>query len=412
MNEWLNQTSSWARRACAAMIPCVAVAVLGMTRPCAGQGVPDTMSTFTSHDASLTPERAEELSRQHTTLTLAALKVLSPEVARALSESRSVDPARGTMLVFLALRRLDADAARQLARHVGSVSLPAIESISAEAAEALVTHSGVVLSLEGLEHVSPEVARALAKTQRTWLDLGITSLPPEIAVILADCNSHLSFTGIESVPIESARALIRHRRSLDFGKARVTPEVAEVLLEHQGLIGVSLAKRLEPGVGDVLARHKFDLGLALEEIDSVALARKLFSGQHHSSSVENLRTMSPEVAAEYVRCHPGYLKRLDTLSVEAAKELAKDTQDIDLPAITKLSPELATALTDRKPAVYLRGLKSLDGPDAVRVAEALASTPAPIYMEFLERVSAPALAALREKATITLPPDDKLTMVP
>ena len=40
------------------------------------------------------------------------------------------------MLVFLALRRLDADAARQLARHVGSVSLPAIESISAEAAEA------------------------------------------------------------------------------------------------------------------------------------------------------------------------------------------------------------------------------------------------------------------------------------
>ena len=163
---------------------------------------------------------------------------------------------------------------------------------------------------------------------------------------------------------------------------------------------------------DVLARHKFDLGLALEEIDSVALARKLFSGQHHSSSVENLRTMSPEVAAEYVRCHPGYLKRLDTLSVEAVKELAKDTQDIDLPAITKLSPELATALTDRKPAVYLRGLKSLDGPDAVRVAEALASTPAPIYMEFLERVSAPALAALREKATITLPPDDKLTMEP
>ena len=74
MNEWLNQTSSWARRACAAMIPCVAVAVLGMTRPCEGQGVPDTMSTFTSHDASLTPERAEELSRQHTTLTLAAFE--------------------------------------------------------------------------------------------------------------------------------------------------------------------------------------------------------------------------------------------------------------------------------------------------------------------------------------------------
>jgi hypothetical protein len=98
--------------------------------------------------------------------------------------------------------------------------------------------------------------------------------------------------------------------------------------------------------------------------------------------------------------------------VEAARELAKDTQDIELPAITRLSPELATVLTDRKPAVYLRGIRSLDGPEAVQVAEALASTPAPIYVEFLERVSARALAVLRTKPTIKLPPDEKLTIVP
>jgi hypothetical protein len=33
-------------------------------------------------------------------------------------------------------------------------------------------------------------------------------------------------------------------------------------------------------------------------------------------------------------------------------------------------------------------------------------------MEYLERVSAPALAALRKKATIKIPPDQKLTIVP
>jgi hypothetical protein len=98
--------------------------------------------------------------------------------------------------------------------------------------------------------------------------------------------------------------------------------------------------------------------------------------------------------------------------LEAAKELAKGNHYIDFPAITKLSPELATALTERTRAVYLSGLKSLDGPDAVAVAEALASTPAPVYMEYLERVSAPALAALRKKATIKIPPDQKLTIVP
>lgn len=376
------------------------------------QGVPDTMSTFTSQETSLSPDRAKDLSREHTTLTLAALETLSPEVAAGLSEPRSDDRHRGAEIILSAVRHIDSDAASELARYVGSVSLPAIESISGDAAAALVNHSGVVLRLDGLQHVSPEVASVLVKAQRTWLYLGINSLTPEIAEILADCNSHLSFTGIDSLPVESARALVRHRRSLDFGKARITPEVAEVLLDHQGLIGVSLAKRLEPGVGDVLARHRFGLGLGLEEIDSVPLARKVFcDGLVASSSVRRLRTMSPEIATEYVRCRPGYLKSLDTLSVEAAKELAKDAQDIDLPAITKLSPELALALTDRKPAVYLGGLKSLDGPDAVAVAEALASTPAPIYVEFLERVSAAALVALRKKATITLPPDEKLTIV-
>jgi hypothetical protein len=122
--------------------------------------------------------------------------------------------------------------------------------------------------------------------------------------------------------------------------------------------------------------------------------------------------MSPEIAAEYAQRNPGYLERLDSLSVEAARELAKGNLEIKLPAVTKISPELATALTDRVRPVYLSGIKALDGPDAVAVAEALASTPAPIWMTSLERVSAPAFAALRKKDTITLPPDDKLTIVP
>jgi hypothetical protein len=122
--------------------------------------------------------------------------------------------------------------------------------------------------------------------------------------------------------------------------------------------------------------------------------------------------MSPAIAAEYAAHYRGGLVRLDTLTADAARELAKCKEEITFFAITKLSPELATALTERTRAVYLSGLKSLDGPDAVAVAEALASTPAPVYIDYLERVSAPALAALRKKATIKIPPDEKLTIVP
>jgi hypothetical protein len=92
--------------------------------------------------------------------------------------------------------------------------------------------------------------------------------------------------------------------------------------------------------------------------------------------------------------------------------LATVSSWIRLHGLTRLTPELAKALTDRLPPVHFLGIKTLDGPDALAVAETLASAPAPVYLGNLERVSAPALAALRKKATITLPPDERLTIVP
>jgi hypothetical protein len=279
-------------------------------------------------------------------------------------------------------------------------------------AAALVGSPGQSLEIPDVREVSPEAARALADGKRGKVVVGLTSLSIEIAEILAKFKGSLCFPRLETLSLNAAAALDKHRRTLDLGPARITPDVAEVLLRHDARIGLTGVKRLDPGVGDILARHKSEVVLFLDEIDSASLARKLFSESNRDASVENLRTMSPEIAAEYARQDPGYLKCLDRLSVEAARELAKGNLEIKLPAVTKLSPELATALTDRTDAVYLRGIKALDGPDAVAVAEALASTPAPIWMTSIERVSARALAALRKKDTIRLPPEEELTIVP
>ena len=362
---------------------------------------------FVYEEAALTPEKAQELAQRHAVLTLLKVTEISAEVAENL-----VTPYLDTFLTLPALKSIDAEAAVKLSVRRGYLRLWGVTSLTPEQAAALVGSPGQGLEVTGVRDITPEVARALVQGKRDKLGLGLTTLSTDIAEILAEFPGKLWFPRLETLSREAAAALAKHRKAIDLGAAHISPDVAEILLRHDGPIGLTSVRKLAPGVGDILAKHKAEVWLELEDIDSVPLARKLFSEPNAPSSVENLRTMSPAIAAEYAAHYHGGLVRLDTLTVDAARELAKCKQAIRFFAITKLSPELATALTERTRAVYLSGLKSLDGPDAVAVAEALASTPAPVYIEHLERVSAPALAALRKKATIKIPPDEKLTIVP
>jgi hypothetical protein len=376
-------------------------------------------SGFVYTEATITPEKARELAQQYRVLTLANVTEVSSAVAKALAT-----PDEDTFLTLPALANLDEEAALMLAQRYGCLRLWGLKSVTPEVAAALVSHDGDRLELNGIKEISPAAARALAKGRRSWgISVGLIDLPPEIAAILAEFRYDLDFPYLETLSLESAKAIAEHGEvvqrgsetvgpTLDLGKARLTPAIAEALLAHDGPLSLNRLRKLEPGVGDILAKHRFEVLLMLEEIDSVALARKIFSQSHRSSSVARLRTMSPEIATEYARLDPGEILALETLTPEAATALGAGSRSIALRGVTHLTPELARALTDRQPPVYLFGIKTLDGPDAVAVAEALASTPAPVYMERLERVSAPALAALRKKATITLPPDEKLTIVP
>jgi len=364
---------------------------------------------FVYEGESLTLEQARALPPPRAVLTLLNVKELTPEVAGII-----VNPHIQTFLTLPALQAVDVATAVALSGHGGYLRLWGIETLAPDVAEALTKSPGESLELTGVRDISPEVARALANGKRGQLVLGTRRLSGEIAAILANFHGDLWFPRLETLSLEAATGFSKHRRDLNLGPAHITPDVAEVLLRHDASIGLTGVKRLAPGVEDILAKHMFEVRLMLDEIDSAPLARKLFSQTGRSASVCCFLTMSSEIAAEYARHYPppGYLERLESLSVEAARELAKGNLEIKLPAVTELSPELATALTDRTDAVYLRGIKALDGPDAVAVAEALASTRGPIWMTSLERVSASALATLRKKDTITLPPDDKLTIVP
>lgn len=358
-------------------------------------------------EPTITPWKARTLAREHHVLTLLKVSEITVDVAKSL-----VIPHEDTFLTCPAVEKLDAKAAEALAKRPGYLRLWGLKALTPETAAALIGHKGQTVELTGVREITAAVATAISRGKRYGIELGLTSISVDVASELAKFQGEIFLPDMESLSIEAAMAFRGHKSHLDLGKAKITADVAEILLLHEGEIGMIGVKRLEPGVGDILARHKAEVYLQLEEIDSVPLARKMFKASNASNSVHDLRTMSPEIAAEYAREDPGYLAHLDLLSPEAATELAKCENDLTLPELTDLTPRLVTCLTNRRPAVYLTGIKSLEGDEAVRVAEALASTPAPVYLEFLERVSEPALAALRKKPSIKLPPIEKLKVVP
>jgi hypothetical protein len=358
-------------------------------------------------ESTITPWKARTLAREHHVLTLLKVSEITVDVAKSL-----VIPHEDTFLTCPAVEKLDAKAAAALAKRPGYLRLWGLKALTPETAAALVGHKGQTVELTGVREITAAVAAAISGGKRYGIELGLTSISVHVASELAKFQGEIFLPDMESLSIEAAMAFRVHKSHLDLGKAKITADVAEILLLHEGEIGMIGVKRLEPGVGDILARHKAEVYLQLEEIDSVPLARKMFKASNASNSVHDLRTMSPEIAAEYAREDPGYLANLDSLPLDAAKELARGPHELDFPALSRIAPDVASTLTDRKYSVYLTGIKSLEGDEGVRVAEALASTPAPVFLEFLERVSEPALAALRKKPSIKLPPIEKLKVVP
>jgi hypothetical protein len=280
------------------------------------------------------------------------------------------------------------------------------------------TKTGEDLDLSGLTDLSVEVAEILAPTDVIAVWLGLRTVDVDLARALVPVRGYLIFPDLETLSAEAAAELAKHRGPLNLGTVKLTPEAATALLAYRGWFSMAGVKRLEPGVGDIIANYESDVSLGLEAIDSVALARMLFRGPHRPVALDNLKTLSPEIARELVDSGaPVSLHRLETLSPEAARELARYEYDMSFRGLKALTPATAVALTDRQPRLvgagdYLKGIKALDGPDAVAIAEALASTPGVVYLTYLERVSAKALAVLRTKPAIHLPPDDKLTIVP
>lgn len=262
---------------------------------------------FASFDAlaTLTPEVAEVLVKYEGALSFNSLTELSPEVAAVLAKH-----APGKQFGFADLR------------------LNGLKTLSPQAAEALAAHQGKVLlySLEKLD--SLPLAQKLA---RQWgeLRLGITDISPPIAAELAKhrgTEEDKTRPGVIFRRQDGAASVLR----LD-NLESLTPEVAEALANHEGVLVLNGLSILPPAVATSLAKRVGNSNAV----------------RSNGSSVTSKRTGTL------------VLNGLENLSPESATALAAFTGELVLKAITELTPDTAAALAKHPGRLHLTGLTKL-----------------------------------------------------
>jgi hypothetical protein len=388
------------------------------------------------------PETVRRIVRQSSNVSL-GLTAITPEVAAAFGEMAS-DPVNlgGGTLAFPCLSELSPEAARvlvtalnrgeevptvgglnrspqlliggrglagisppltpalarELARYRGRLSIAGLRGeLSPEAAAALQAYRGPFIDLSGpaIDRPSPETAAELAKIPvQLGLPLRVLDSVP-LAEKLAG-QSILSLNDLTLLSDEAAKALARHTRDLSLnGLTTLSAEAAKALARHQTL-GLSLSLSLN--------------GLTtLSEEAAKALA------QYKGSLSLNGLTKLPDDAAEALAQYKGRLSLngLTTLSADAAESLGQHQGDLSLAGLTTLSAEAAKALAAAdKWSGLLPRVTAIDSPDAVAVAEALATKKGPLNLPSLRKISPKTLTALIQKGDVEIPLIETLELIP
>jgi len=246
------------------------------------------------------------------------------------------------------------------------VSFDGLTTLTPEVAEVLITIKQP-LSFNGLTDLSPETAAALAKQTRAphsgaregktgHADLrlnGITRLRPAAAEALAAHQGKLllhSLESLDSIPL--AQKFAREPGELRLGLTTLSVAIAAELAKNRGenisrfasILRLDNIKRLSPEAAEALAAHEGVLVLngltTLEPAVAAALAKRVGNRQRGSTGTLILNSLT-------------------RISTESAAALAKFPGELVLKGIIDLTPEAAAALAAHKGRLHLTGLENL-----------------------------------------------------
>jgi hypothetical protein len=200
--------------------------------------------------ASLSPEAAAELAKLDGRLFLDGLTELPLDVARALvpfkgnmslggltslpEELAAVLGSRAKGNTHLnGLRTVAPASASKFDSHGGMLYLDGVKSMSNETAAAFESYRGSSLVLTNLSDISDKGVISLARHNKGnvfVLVLGITTLSPEAAAVLAQRKGKIKLRSLTSLSDEAAKNLVQTDAELTLTKlTEISAEAAELL---------------------------------------------------------------------------------------------------------------------------------------------------------------------------------------
>lgn len=215
--------------------------------------------------------------------------------------------------------------------------------------QALSGFGGRVLSLRGVESLTPATAKALARLSSQHPVQRTARRSSSLADQLELSSFALRLDSVGSLSAEEAKALVRY---------------------PGGALGLRGLERLDPGVAEALATFdgtELDLsGLQdLSAEDAIHLARTDVDHLY----LDGLPTLAPD-AARALASFSGItvsLAGVRTLDIDTARALSQDlaSRKVILDGLESLTPELASELASLDATdLSLNGLERLDGPTA------------------------------------------------
>lgn len=276
--------------------------------------------------------------------------------------------------------------ARELVRQVeaesrfGILQLSRTYDMSQAVAAVLAEFRGEMLIL-GLRSLSPEVARALEKSQAAtvWLH-SVTAVAPEAAQAIAGMQGNLVLSGLvelDSVPLAKKLAQRPAALSLSFLK-EIGPEIAAALAANPRGLTLAALTDVSLEVQEALAKTAGAITVPnLKSLDSLPLTRKLAAGFASAVLLPGIKTLSVEQAEVIAAVNRpfflgGTLLPLSVMSEEVAAVFAKNPAAGGLTlGAGAISDPAFKILMESAVAIKLREVTSLND-EQVRIMAAAA----------------------------------------